>query len=170
MGETTGQTFGMIAGGIVGGVIGGFPGAMIGMALGGQLGLWIDPPSAPAPPVEPVSAALVTVIPDGNVSVTSASCTSAVGTTPNAGYGRDHAASPTASGMAPPRPRGHGLPPRSPHRTRPPAAPVRGRHRRRDRALWSKLEHSSNKCLFRQHLYSCNQGPRPWPTGANQLH
>lgn len=51
MGITTGQTVGMIAGGIVGGIVGGFPGAMMGMAVGGQLGLWIDPPDAPAPPV-----------------------------------------------------------------------------------------------------------------------
>ena len=49
-GMTTGQAIGTIAGGVIGGAIGGFPGAMIGMAVGGQLGLWIDPPSAPPPP------------------------------------------------------------------------------------------------------------------------
>ncbi len=50
MGQTTGQTVGMVVGGIIGGYIGGFQGAMIGMSIGGQLGLWIDPPAAPAPP------------------------------------------------------------------------------------------------------------------------
>jgi hypothetical protein len=50
MGETTGQTVGMVVGGVIGGIYGGYPGAMIGMSIGGQLGLWIDPPNAPAPP------------------------------------------------------------------------------------------------------------------------